>query len=76
MKTCWKFEADKRPSFSDLVEAIDHLTTTLQMTQKKVHYEREYSILTSSFSTVYSCLNTLIIRFSTLHQFFGDMTGT
>ena len=35
MKTCWKFEADERPSFSDLVEAIDHLTTTLQMTQKK-----------------------------------------
>ena len=30
MKSCWKFQADERPNFSDLVKAIDHLKDTSQ----------------------------------------------
>ena len=30
MKSCWKFQADERSNFSDLVKAIDHLKDTSQ----------------------------------------------
>ena len=30
MKSCWKFQADERANFSDLVKAIDHLNDTPQ----------------------------------------------
>ena len=50
MKTCWKFKADERPNFSDLVKVIDHLKSTPQMTQSKKFIKKE----SAAYLPVYS----------------------
>ena len=50
MKTCWKFKADERPNFSDLVKTIDHLKSMPRMAQSKKFIKKE----STTYLLVYS----------------------
>jgi len=50
MTTCWKFEADKRPNFSDLVKGIECLISTSKMTQSNKFIKKE----STAYLPVYS----------------------